>query len=147
MLAGAAAEFERVNHTVRPQAVRGFLDNWLEPVRSSVGAGAEKLFDEGRRLPLDEALTLGLDDRREDGRRAGPSSVLTRREFEVAELVARGLTNREIADQLWLSANTVATHLRRIYAKLGIHSRHGLLATSYADPALEAVPAAPRPGV
>ena len=73
MLAGAAAEYEQVNHTYRPQAMRAFLDQWLAPVRTAVGAAAAKLLDEGRRLPLDEAVALGLDDQPEDRWRAGPA--------------------------------------------------------------------------
>jgi hypothetical protein len=65
-LAGAAAEYEHVNHTYRAQAIRAYLDTWLVPVRSSVGAAAAKLLDEGRRMTLDEAIALGLDDRPED---------------------------------------------------------------------------------
>jgi non-specific serine/threonine protein kinase len=133
MLAGAAAEFERVNHTVRPQAIRAFLEKWLEPVHISVGAAAEKLLDEGRRLPLEEALALGLDDRREDGQRAGRSSVLTRRESEVAELVARGLTNREIAGQLYLSIRTVEVHVDHILSKLGFRTRTQLAAWAHKE--------------
>lgn len=133
MLAGAAAEHERVNHTVRPQAMRAYLDKWLEPVRISVGAAAEKLLDEGRRLALDEALALGLDDRREDGQRAGRSSVLTRRESEVAELVARGLTNREIAGQLYLSIRTVEVHVDHILSKLGFRTRTQLAAWAHEE--------------
>jgi hypothetical protein len=88
-LAGAAAEYEHVNHTYRAQAIRAYLDTWLVPVRSSVGAAAAKLLDEGRRMTLDEAIALGLDDRPEDRWRAGASPGLTRREAEVAALVAR----------------------------------------------------------
>jgi non-specific serine/threonine protein kinase len=133
MLAGAAAEYERVNHTVRPQAMRAFLDKWLEPVRLSVGAAADKLFDKGRRLSLDAALALGLDDQREDRWRAGPSSVLTRRESEVAALVARGLTNREIAGQLYLSIRTVEVHVDHILSKLGFRTRTQLAAWAHEE--------------
>ncbi len=49
--------------------------------------------------------------------------VLTPREREVLELVALGLTNREIAERLVISENTVRTHLRRILDKLHVHSR------------------------
>jgi non-specific serine/threonine protein kinase len=113
--------------------MRAFLDKWLEPVRLSVGAAADKLFDEGRRLPLDAALALGLDDRREDDRRAGPSSVLTRRESEVAVLVARGMTNREIAGQLYLSIRTVEVHVDHILSKLGFRTRTQLAAWAHEE--------------
>jgi DNA-binding NarL/FixJ family response regulator len=128
VLAGAAAEYEHVNHTYRAQAIRAFLDTWLVPVRSSVGAAAAKLLDEGRRLTLDEAIALGLDDRPEDRWRAGASPGLTRREAEVAALVARGLTNRQIADQLYLSVRTVELHVDHILSKLGFQTRTQLAA-------------------
>jgi DNA-binding CsgD family transcriptional regulator len=51
---------------------------------------------------------------------------LTAREREVASLAARGLTNREIADNLYLSPRTVENHLQRIYDKLGVSSRDEL---------------------
>lgn len=57
---------------------------------------------------------------------AGPP--LTGREREVATLAGRGLTNKEIADQLTVSVRTVEFHLRHAYRKLGISSRAGLTA-------------------
>src|SRR3712207_1925895 len=51
---------------------------------------------------------------------------LSQRECEVVTWVARGLTNREIADQLNLSPHTVVTHRRNIASKLDIHSPSGL---------------------
>lgn len=51
---------------------------------------------------------------------------LSAREWEVAVHVARGLTNVEIAKTLGISRRTVATHLERIYERLGIHSRAAL---------------------
>ena len=57
-----------------------------------------------------------------------PAAQLTRREASVAELVAKGLTNREVAAELFLSVKTVEFHLGRIYAKLGIRSRGGIAA-------------------
>lgn len=50
-------------------------------------------------------------------------SELTPRETEVAELMRHGLTNREIADRLGVSVNTVKKHLASAYAKMGIRSR------------------------
>jgi DNA-binding CsgD family transcriptional regulator len=48
---------------------------------------------------------------------------LTAAERRVAALVAAGRTNREVADQLFLGERTVAGHLTRVYAKLGVRSR------------------------
>ncbi|HKT01103.1 MAG TPA: helix-turn-helix transcriptional regulator, partial [Rugosimonospora sp.] len=49
--------------------------------------------------------------------------VLTRREGEIARLIAAGMTNREIATSLVISARTVDGHVERILAKLGFGSR------------------------
>jgi LuxR family maltose regulon positive regulatory protein len=55
---------------------------------------------------------------------------LSEREFEVLQLVAEGLTNREIASRLFLSLNTVKAHTRNIYGKLNVHSRTQAIARS-----------------
>jgi LuxR family maltose regulon positive regulatory protein len=49
--------------------------------------------------------------------------ILSEREVEILGMLARGLSNKEMARELARSAATVATHLRRIYAKLGAHTR------------------------
>lgn len=54
---------------------------------------------------------------------AVPSPRLTRRETEVLQLVARGMSNAEIADTLFISENTVKTHVRNVLDKLQMHSR------------------------
>jgi DNA-binding NarL/FixJ family response regulator len=59
---------------------------------------------------------------------------LTRREREVAGLVARGLTNRAIAQALVLEEGTVANHIRRILLRLGFHSRTQLAVWVSGDP-------------
>ena len=70
---------------------------------------------------------------RRAGGRAGvtPPGELTPAEAAVARLARAGKTNREIAAQLYLTVNTVETHLRHVYAKLGIHRRVEL--TSFPD--------------
>ncbi len=50
-------------------------------------------------------------------------AALTAAELAVARLAAEGLTNREVADRLFVSPHTVNSHLRHVFAKLGINSR------------------------
>ena len=58
----------------------------------------------------------------------GPLAALSDREREVAELVAAGRTNREIAGELFLSKRTVDTHLAHVFEKLGVSSRAAVAA-------------------
>ena len=58
-----------------------------------------------------------------DGIDSAPSVALTRRELEVADLVARGLTNREIASRLFLSERTAQNHVQHILDKLDLPNR------------------------
>jgi LuxR family maltose regulon positive regulatory protein len=54
----------------------------------------------------------------------GVSEPLTDSETRVLRYLPTNLTAPEIAGELWLSVNTVSTHTRHLYAKLGVHSRH-----------------------
>jgi DNA-binding CsgD family transcriptional regulator len=53
-------------------------------------------------------------------------ATLTRAERALAALVARGMTNRQVAERLFISRHTVDAHLRHIFLKLGLNSRVGL---------------------
>jgi DNA-binding CsgD family transcriptional regulator len=75
------------------------------------------------------------------------TTELTMTERRVAELVARGATNREVAARLMVSERTVATHLTHIYGKLGVRSRTELARTLPASgPKIRAFDDAARPG-
>lgn len=60
----------------------------------------------------------------------GARQGLTHRESEVLSLVVTGLSNRGIAGRLVVSDETVKSHLRSIYRKLGINDRAGAVATA-----------------
>jgi len=82
-------------------------------------------FARGGDLGMEEIIAFAL---RESGSPApaSPSSsptALTRREREIAELVAKGLSNKEIAGQLVISPRTAETHVEHILTKLGFNSR------------------------
>ncbi|GAA0291839.1 ATP-binding protein [Kineococcus aurantiacus] len=65
-----------------------------------------------------------------------PTATLTVQELQIARLAAQGLTNKEIADRVYLSHRTVGSHLYRVFPKLGVANRHQLRALlEGADPA------------
>jgi DNA-binding CsgD family transcriptional regulator len=61
---------------------------------------------------------------------------LSPRELQIARLVARGATNQAIARALDISTWTVSTHLRRIFAKLGVGTRAEMVAQLFGTPHL-----------
>lgn len=79
-------------------------------------------------LELVEAVEAVRDDqavgsRGGSGHWPGGENGLTRRESEILDLIARGLSNQEIADAAYLSINSVKTHIRAAYRKLGVTRR------------------------
>jgi two-component system NarL family response regulator len=61
--------------------------------------------------------------KRAEEQRQLPAPRLTEREMEVLRLVAQGLNNRDIGNELFISENTVKNHIRNILEKLHLHSR------------------------
>ncbi|KPI01116.1 two component transcriptional regulator, LuxR family [Actinobacteria bacterium OV450] len=74
---------------------------------------------------LAPAVALRLMDRMRT-----PAEALTKRELEVLQLVADGLSNHQISKELFLSQATVKSHLVHIYAKLGVDSRTSAVAAA-----------------
>jgi predicted ATPase/DNA-binding SARP family transcriptional activator/DNA-binding CsgD family transcriptional regulator len=104
----------------------------LAAARALLGEAAfEAAWAEGRTMPLERAIEYALSERgpapdiipsqkRQDAKK---TPILTRREEEVTFLVAQGLTNRQISQELSISERTAANHVARILRKLGLHSR------------------------
>ena len=57
---------------------------------------------------------------------------LSPQERRIVALISQEYQTKEVARELGISGETVKTHLRRVYAKLGVHSRAGLVARAYA---------------
>jgi DNA-binding NarL/FixJ family response regulator len=95
----------------------------VEAVRAA--ASGESLISPSVTVRLLERLTEPVPE--------GPkaSHVLTERELDVVELVARGKTNAEIAETLFVSVSTVKTHLEAVRAKLGVRNRVGIAAWAW----------------
>jgi DNA-binding CsgD family transcriptional regulator len=87
---------------------------------------------DGRTMSLEEAAEYALSEEKTDPpaapgperQSAGePTGDLTRREREVATLIARGLTNRQTSTRLGISERMAGNHVGRILGKLGLRSR------------------------
>jgi DNA-binding CsgD family transcriptional regulator len=129
LLRGVGAPFERAESARRAAAALAVAGRRGEAVEHLVAAhrtarrlGARVLV----RQAVDALAALGERPDRRLGRRAAAQHAhrgLTRREVEVIRLVALGLTNREIARELFLSPRTVEMHVQNIVAKLDCRSR------------------------
>jgi DNA-binding CsgD family transcriptional regulator len=88
------------------------------------GAVFETAFTEGADLTVDQAVSYALhQDQQAAPAPADRSGPLTRREREVAELIAQGLTNQQIATRLVVSRRTAESHVENIMRKLGFTTR------------------------
>lgn len=85
--------------------------------------GYEKHFQYGRALAYEDAVSYGLGEPASARTPSTNKSTLTRREREVASLVAEGLTNKGIADRLVISPRTAQGHVEHVLVKLGFTSR------------------------
>ena len=90
--------------------------------RSHIGGSARTTWPPPTLRPRRASTTSSASNRRGSaGRR--PLAGLTKRELEILTAIARGATNRQVAQQIFISEKTVARHLANIYAKLGVSSR------------------------
>ena len=101
----------------------GYLlkDSSIEEVAQAI-----RVVNEGQSLISPSMAVKLIDEFKQmskPDRETGPALRLTDRELEVLRLVAKGLNNREVAKELFISENTVKNHVRNILEKLQLHSR------------------------
>jgi predicted ATPase/DNA-binding CsgD family transcriptional regulator len=138
-LEGAALALREAVGHVPSSLARSRLDDLLDSARRQLGpAVAESLLADGAAMSAHDAVSFatGSDGGAPGGAvrpaippqlpatlSSGAASTLTAREREIAALIARGLSNRGIADELVISPATAARHVANIFTKLGFSSR------------------------
>jgi predicted ATPase/DNA-binding CsgD family transcriptional regulator len=128
-LAAAIAAFADGEGVRQPPSVRALLDPVLRACREALDTdGYRSAWSQGQSLTLNEMAGYATRGR---GPRARPAlgwESLTPTELTVAQAVAEGLSNPQIAARMFISRRTVTTHLTSIFRKLGVTSRAELAA-------------------
>ena len=139
---GAAAALRETMGTPIPPVYRADYDRSVAAARAQLGEKAfAAAWAEGRIMTVEQVLaaqgpariltpSTGSSSAPPARKPATYPDGLTAREVEVLRLVAQGLTNEQVAEQLVISPRTVNTHLTSIYGKIGVSSRSA--ATRYA---------------
>jgi predicted ATPase/DNA-binding SARP family transcriptional activator/DNA-binding CsgD family transcriptional regulator len=132
LLGAAEAARETLGTTIHP-VERNMYEGFVNLSRCDLDENAWSVaWAEGRAMSLEEAIEYAMSEEEfttassqalEQQLTHEQSPALTRREQEIACLVAQGFTNRQVASELSISEHTVATHVVKILKKLGIQSR------------------------
>ena len=132
LFGAAEALFERVDYSL-PLPDRADREDAVRTIHAALGdAPFSALWAEGRAMMLEQAIEYALHSKdgglrksneAEDVQVGKRGALLAPREREVATLVARGLTNQEIASLLVITERTAETHVQHILNKLGFNSR------------------------
>jgi ATP/maltotriose-dependent transcriptional regulator MalT len=104
-----------VEHTAPGDSIRRYAERLLAAFPERLEAGSLRLKYTVQASGLKPQVSLLVEP-------------LSNRELEILSLIAQGLTNSEIAQQIFISAQTVKVHARNIYGKLGVNSRRQAVA-------------------
>ena len=122
---------QRVRDTSSLTLIELFREQHEQSVSNIIRGIGQKSFDaayaRGRAMTIDEGVAFAVEDK--PARKpvtpvkSASDTELTPRQLEIARLIADDLTNRQIADRLFLSERTVETHITNMLNKLGLNSR------------------------
>jgi len=128
-LLGAASSLRRSIGFARWPVDQAGYDAELVRCREGLGeVSFEAAWSEGEALGVDEVVAYASRARGERKRPSAGWASLTPTELEVVKLAAKGLTNPEIGERMFIGRGTVKTHLAHVFAKLGLTSRAQLAA-------------------
>lgn len=119
--AGRAAE-ETIDQFIGPEARTQYIEEGWRLTRDALLALAERLTALARPTTSASAAAAATQNE-QNNQKESPHAQLTRREREVLRLVAQGITNAQVAQELVITPRTVNAHLTAIYGKLGVTSR------------------------
>ena len=123
---------EGCNVSLAPAVRRRAPVGPCEPLEDTCGLDDGPLLPSGgAQLPFADAIALALEEvvpARTKPATSQGSTGLTRRELEIAELVAQGMSNKDIAGRLVASTRTVVAHVEHILTKLAFTSRSQIAA-------------------
>jgi DNA-binding CsgD family transcriptional regulator len=128
MLLGLA---QHVRETTALPLLEPYRPQHARSVKLSTGGLGQTRFDvatqRGRAMTIDEGVAFAVQGKQPSkpapAARTEPHAALTRRQLDIARLIAGDLTNKQIAARLFLSERTVETHIANILNKLGLNSR------------------------
>lgn len=127
---------------INPLLIQSGIKKWLEGLKNGnlkIAAVVYALFDDELKELFDEVIQIGdtrlriknkitrLIKLKSEYRQNETESILSKREIDVVRLLAKGLTNKEISEHLFISPHTVITHRKNITRKLNIRSVAGLI--------------------
>jgi DNA-binding NarL/FixJ family response regulator len=126
-------DLDQYVHTAVVAGASGYL---LKDTRAEVLADAVRTVVGGEALLTPAILRRLVDPRTPPASTAASAArarldLLTDREIGVLRLVGKGLSNQEIAGELWISESTVKTHVTRLFAKLGLRDRAQAVVLGY----------------
>lgn len=129
LLAGASAYRERIGLRWDFKVFRDIRNHSLAMIKEALSPkDFEQAWREGLAMSIQETISYARRGRGERKRPPTGWRSLTPTEQQVVSLLAEGLSNKEVADKMFVSVRTVTTHLTHIYTKLGVGSRTELVA-------------------
>jgi non-specific serine/threonine protein kinase len=125
---GAAQRVRDSNSLTLIELYRQQHERSVSLITRGIGQKAcDEAYAQGRAMTIGEGVAFAVEDKPLPKPvppvKSAPDTELTNRQLEIARLIAEDLTNRQIADRLFLSERTVETHTTNILNKLGLNSR------------------------
>lgn len=135
LLAGAAARRDRIGLRWGFKAFRDLRNQTLATIKEVLAPkDFEQAWNEGSAMTIQQTVSYVQRGRGERKRPPMGWRSLTPTERQVVDFLAQGLSNKEVADKMFVSVRTITTHLTHIYSKLRVSSRTELVSLTTKRP-------------